>query len=96
VSFYVLSPHARADIEAIWDFTAKRWGLNQAEFYVRGLQTAIEAIAADWRRGRACDEVRPGYRKFPAGSHVVFYRRAARGIDVVRILHERMDSGRHL
>ena len=40
--------------------------------------------------GRGIDEVRPGYFKFPVASHVVFYSKPD-GIDVIRILHKRMD-----
>jgi plasmid stabilization system protein ParE len=32
----------------------------------------------------------------PVGSHVLFYRLTDDGIDVVRILHNRMDFERHL
>jgi toxin ParE1/3/4 len=93
---FVLSPLARADLGQIWDYTEQRWGLDQAETYLRRLQTVIEAVAADPNRGRRCDEIRPGYRKHPAGSHVLFYRLLPDGIDIVRILHRRMDFDRHL
>ena len=33
---------------------------------------------------------------YPAGSHVLFYRNVKAGIDIVRILHSRMDFERHL
>lgn len=92
----VLSPRAQADLEAIWNYTEEHWSADQAEHYVRAIWTAIEAIASDTRKGRACDDVRPGYRKYPAGSHVLFYRTSDAGIDVVRILHERMDFEQHL
>jgi len=40
---------------------------------------------------------RAGYRKLAAGSHVLFYRVMSEGdIDVVRVLHRRMDVDRHL
>jgi toxin ParE1/3/4 len=56
-----------------------------------------ERAAANPRIGRACDEIRPGYRKLAAGSHILFYRVSAGGIiDVGRVLHERMDVDRHL
>ncbi len=46
--------------------------------------------------GRACDDVRPGYRKHAVGSHVLYYRLiSGEIIDVVRILHQRMDVPRH-
>jgi toxin ParE1/3/4 len=96
VTRYLLSPRAQADIEGIWDYTAAHWDRKQAELYVRQLRLAIEAIARDPRRGRSCDDVRAGYRRYPAGSHVLFYRLTDKGVDVVRILHARMDFDRHL
>lgn len=97
MSRYVLSPAARADLEDIWDYTSDRWDLDQAEAYVRGLQRAIERAAEDPRVGRSCDEVRPGYRKLAAGSHTLYYRLTDDGtVDIVRILHQRMDADRHV
>jgi toxin ParE1/3/4 len=60
------------------------------------LQRAIETVAEEPRRGRSCDEIRGGYRKYTAGSHILFYRVVDVGIDVMRILHGRMDFERHL
>ncbi|WP_332702799.1 type II toxin-antitoxin system RelE/ParE family toxin [Devosia sp.] len=93
---YVLSPRARTDIDRIWTYSRSQWGLDQAEAYLRYLQQAIETIAADPRRGRACDHIRPGYFKLNCRSHVLFYRMAHGGVDVVRILHQQMDFDRHL
>lgn len=93
---YGFSPRARADLEEIWDYTVKRWDDDQAELYVRRIKAAVEIVATDPRLGRSCDDIRAGYYKYRAGSHVLFYRLTGNGIDVVRILHERMDFGRHL
>ena len=92
---YVLSPRAQTDLDAIWDYSAENWGEARAERYIRELQNAIETVAADPRRG-PCDEIRAGYRRYPAGAHVLFFRLAPGGIDVVRILHQRMDFQQHL
>ena len=46
--------------------------------------------------GRACDDIRTGYRRYAEGSHTIFYREAGGGIEIVRILHGRMDPDRHL
>src|ERR1700761_470293 len=96
MSDFVLTPRAQADVEDIWDYTVDRWGVDQAETYTRQLWKDIEAVAKRPSLGRACPEVRQGYRQYPSGSHVLFYRPAADGIDVVRILHERMDYERHI
>jgi len=37
-----------------------------------------------------------GYRKVRAGSHIIFFKVTTDGIDVVRILHQKMDFNRHL
>jgi toxin ParE1/3/4 len=93
---FALSPRALADIEEIWDYTVEQWNVGQAEVYLRKIKAAVEAVADDPRLGRPCDEVRAGYRKYPAGSHILFYRPTPDGIDIVRILHQRMDFERHL
>ena len=93
---YVLSPRAQQDIEDIWDYTADRWDADQADQYTRGIQSAIEAAADNPQRGRPCDDVRPGYFKLFAGSHAIFYRLRRGTLDVVRILHGRMDFDHHL
>ena len=93
---YLLSPGAQVDLDKIWDHTEERWGIDQAELYIRQLWQHIEAVAAQPTIGRACPEVRAGYYKYRSGSHFPFYRLTNGGIDAVRILHERMDFGRHL
>lgn len=97
MSGYLLSPAARSDLEDIWNYTLQRWDAIAAEDYLRQIQRVIERAAANPEIGRPCDEIRPGYRKLAAGSHVLFYRLTANDlIDVVRILHQRMDVDRHL
>ncbi len=93
---FVLSPRARRDLDGIWDFTAGRWGEAKAEAYIRQIWKAVRTIAVDPRRGRPCDEVRAVYMKYHAGSHMLFYRKVGKSIDIVRILHERMDFEQHL
>ena len=84
MSSYLLSPAAQADPD-------------QAEEYVRERQRALERAAVNPLIGRPCDEIRPGYRKLAAGSHTLFYRLLPDDvIDVVRVLHRRMDIDRHL
>jgi toxin ParE1/3/4 len=92
----IISPRAQADLDEIWDYTVERWSENQAESYIRDIWQAIEVMAGDPRRARACDDIRSGYRKYPVGAHVLFFRTLDDGIDIVRILHQRMDFERHL
>ncbi|QBE49119.1 type II toxin-antitoxin system RelE/ParE family toxin [Leucobacter triazinivorans] len=93
---YRLTPAARRDLSSIWDFTRESWDVRQAETYVIEIRAAIERIADDPGRGRACDEIREGYRRYGIGSHLLFYIERGEGVDVIRILHQRMDPTRHL
>lgn len=97
MSRYVLSPAARADLEQIWDYSCERWDDNQAEEYVREIRRAIERVVDNPMIGRACDDIRPGYRKHAVESHTFYYLITETDvIDVVRILHQRMDVERQL
>ena len=90
---FLLSPRARRDFDEIWTHTEAHWGTEQAETYIRQIGQHLARLAANPGLGRACPEIRAGYSKYPSGSHLVFYRRVEGGIDVVRILHARMDIG---
>jgi toxin ParE1/3/4 len=89
---YRLSPAAQVDLGRIWDYTARNWGMEQAERYILGIRDACAALAEGTRPGRAIDDIRPGYWKLPVQSHVLFYRvTGSRMIEVMRILHQKMD-----
>ena len=93
---YRLTPGARADLESIWRYTAERWSIDQADHYHNLMMEGIESLVGAAHRGIAIDHIRPGYRRLNARSHVIFYRPAGDGIEIVRILHRRMDFNRHL
>lgn len=94
----VYTPKARSDLGAIWDYTAARWNADQADAYTRALHETGLALARGDMRGRDLTEVRAGYRIAASGSHALIVRESRTGgaLEVVRILHRRMDIGRHL
>lgn len=96
MSGYRLTPAAQRDLSSIWDFTQDRWGLGQAEIYTLEIREALERVAADPERGRRIDQIRSDYRRYSVGSHLIYYVERNRAIDVIRILHQRMDPTRHL
>lgn len=96
MSGYRLTPAAQRDLSSIWDFTQEHRDVRQAETYVAEIRATIERVADHPGRGRACDEIRAGYRRYGIGSHLLFYVGRTGGVDVIRILHQRMDPTRHL
>jgi toxin ParE1/3/4 len=54
-------------------------------------------LAANPGLGSDCGEIRFGYRKMIIGRHLIFYRQpSGDAIEIVRILHGRMDIETHL
>lgn len=87
----LLSPAAQSDMSDIWDFTAERWGEDQAERYTQRLRGTLTELAASRPTSRSAEDVAPGYRKCLAGSHIAYFRIAADDLIVIRILHQSMD-----
>lgn len=93
----LLSPAAQTDLDAIWDYTVTQWEPDQAARYIRDIRDACAALARGESQSRSADDIRAGYRRTPVGAHVLSFRVTPAGdIDVVRILHQRMDVNRHL
>jgi len=91
-----LRPLARRDLAGIWSYSAERWSVEQADSYLRLLHEAMLASARAPQPARRVDEIRSGYRVRHAGAHLIFFQVTGTGIDVVRILHERMEPTLHL
>lgn len=49
---FALSPRAREDLSEIWDYTARRWGTDQADRYVRQIAAACADLAESCSTGR--------------------------------------------
>lgn len=97
MSGIVLSPKAKADLSEVWDYTYSEWGVEQAEKYIRDLWSVMQEQARELTKSVDIGDVRKGYRKVRSGSHVIFFKVTREGVvDVVRILHQKMDFDRHL
>ena len=75
---YMLSPLAMADLSDIWDYSADKWGLAQADRYVLGIRSACEALAEGRQPGQSAEHIRHGYRKQFVGVHAVLSPHAGR------------------
>jgi toxin ParE1/3/4 len=83
---------AYSDLIAIGLYTEEEWGRNQRNTYLKQVDTCFMQIAQNPKLGTNCDYIKAGYRKFPQGSHIIFYRQNSESlIDIVRVLHKNMD-----
>ena len=93
---YRLSNKALEDPRSIARYTEENWGREQRNKYLSKLDATIQLIVDEPQLGRACDEIRKGYRKHHVGLHLIFYRQTTSHIEIIRILHESMDVDSHL
>ena len=93
---FQLTARAKADLRAIGRYTEATWGREQRNTSLARLDACFHLLAREPARGRACDAIRPGYRKDHVGRHLIFYRPSPGGIEIIRILHDRMDIEAHL
>ena len=93
---YRLSPKARDDMESVWLYTLSQWGLEQTERYIDDVAAAFQLLSSSPRLGKSCDNIRPGYRKYPTLRHVIYYREIDYGIEIIRVLQDHQLAARHL
>lgn len=103
-----LSAEVQRDFDIILRWTTEHFGRRQARIYEKTLKDALHHLtqgpAADGCRSRA--DLGPSIhflhvaRKGRKGRHFIVFRAAATAhagtIDVMRLLHDRMDVVRHL
>ncbi|MXN67378.1 type II toxin-antitoxin system RelE/ParE family toxin [Stappia sp. GBMRC 2046] len=88
---YRLSASAQFDLEGIWLYTYQNWSEDQAEHYIGQIFDALDLLGGNARIGKSINHIRRGYFRYQCGSHLIFYTMADEAINVVRILHKRMD-----
>tara|TARA_R110000737_G_scaffold333054_1_gene350385 strand:+ start:599 stop:889 length:291 start_codon:yes stop_codon:yes gene_type:complete len=92
---YRLSPLAEEDLYKIISTTISSWGNEQAKVYAQNIDAALIKLAQYPDFGRERNEIYKDAKSFPVEKHIVFYRVSDNGIDVARILHQRMDPSKH-
>jgi len=95
MAHYILSESAQQDIISIRDYTLETWGKVQTRKYLALLKKRLEWLANNPALGKQRNEVKEGYISFPEGRHIIFYRLAKSGIDVMGIFHQSEDIDTH-
>jgi len=88
---FVISKNAISDVEEIWLYTVEKWSIEQADRYYNLIFDEINYICKNINAGKSMEHVRKGYRASKVKSHFIFYRILNDKIEIIRILHERMD-----
>ncbi len=89
---YSLTNKAIDDLSGIWNDTVEVWSEYQADKYYRMLLNTCKDIAENPDAGKTYEGISHNLFGFKAGRYIVFFRKMPENeIEVIRILHERMD-----
>jgi len=88
---FFISKRAISDLEEIWLYTVEKWSVEQADRYYNLIFDEINYICRNTNAGKSMEHARKGYRASKVKSHFVFYRVINDAVEIIRILHERMD-----
>lgn len=84
-----VSPRARRDLFEIWQYTCDEWGKEQADRYLRQINTSFGAIADNPEMYRERTEIVPAMRLCRVGSHVVIFHSPSDRVEIIRVVHGR-------
>jgi len=81
----------------IWEYSFENFGINQANKYTDGLWAEFQNLAdRSPISGLARNDIGEGYRSQFHGSHTIYFTNAEYGVEIIRILDQRMGPIKHL
>ena len=94
---FTSTKRAKADLRDIAKFTEKRWGRAQRNMYIKQFDDTFRMLADSPSVGQDCNYIKQNYKKFPQGSHIIFYQAISpQNIQIIRILHKHLDVNTRL
>lgn len=92
----IILASAQADLQSIWGYGVREHSSDAANAYIWRLDQSMQMALQYPGVGTEYDDIRAGYRKLASGEHLIFYIPHEGGIDVIRVLHGRLDVRTHL
>jgi len=88
----ILRREAINDLTDIWDYTVQEWSENQADKYYESIKFSCNEIGKNPQYWKKLSRNKQTIIGLKSGKHIIFYHQiSANEIDIIRILHERMD-----
>ena len=93
----ILRQEAIDDLNNIWNYTFEKWSENQADKYYATIKLACNGIGENPDIGKEYFGVNKNLLGLNYGKHIIFYHLVSGNrIEIIRILHERMDLKKRL
>ena len=89
---YYLTNLAIQDLAEIWNYTFAEWSEKQANKYYKLLLRSCQELANYPKLGKHYELIEQDLLGYKSNHHSIFFKVKSNGeIEVIRILHERMD-----
>ncbi len=83
---------ANEDLNNIWNYTYENWSENQADKYYATIKFHCLEIGKNPKLGKIYNGISRKLLGLKSGKHIIFYHSISeKEIEIIRILHERMD-----
>jgi toxin ParE1/3/4 len=86
-----VTPRAAKDLKNIAAYTLKMWGKDQTHKYLQAMERRFMWLSENPEFGKHRSDICEGYYSYPQGSHIIFYLIRDACIDIIGVLHQRMD-----
>lgn len=93
---YRISEAAYRDLDEIWLYTFQEWSEHQANKYFESIIQEIEFQSEHPDKAKQMLKVSSEFFYFRALSHYVFFQKRDDKIDIIRIIHKRMNFSEHM
>ena len=88
----ILRQKAIIDLNDIWDYTFEKWSEKQADKYYATIKLTCHGIGENPDAGKEYGGISKDLLGLKTQKHIIFYKLiSVDRIEIVRILHERMD-----
>lgn len=93
---YQVTRSAQRDLQEIYLYTSQEWGRRQGDLYLAALRTRFSWLRINKPLWRARTELGAGIYSYMHERHVIVFKEDAGCLQVLRVLHERMELDRHV
>lgn len=89
---YRVSEEAEQDLDEIFAYWAKRVSLETADRVIDKITDRFWLLGEFPDAGKPAGDIAPGVKCFPAGKHLIYYRKTRRGADILHVFHGARDQ----
>ncbi|WP_430540820.1 type II toxin-antitoxin system RelE/ParE family toxin [Planktotalea arctica] len=86
-----ISRTAQSDLRGIWQYTAKTWSIDQADTYLRDLQSKFDMLCETPLIATEYSKFSPPIRVLRSGRHLILCNIKEDKLRILRIMHTSQD-----